>query len=524
MTLEQGKRRANLRKTSPDSDRRCGNGCIFFNEEFQQFCRVWNGRVSQNDTCTGYRESGNTRPFTFALPDDNQLTAAEKETYTSRPVDTNQETHRPTETMQNNARRAQEWVKEFDRGGTETGRRRAAQIVRGDPISFDEIVEMNAWFARHEVDKKAEGFRAGEEGFPSNGRIAWDLWGGDSGQSWSRRIVERERREMETEQAAFKASVSGMARRETINGTQYLVVPVTAVVEGVMNGDLFMGNVLEATAYDLNGRPLIIDHPTNNNGDAETANTPDNAQSVIGTIYNVVFADNRLKGEAWINVPLTQSVGGDALIILRRAESGESLEVSIGARLFTTSENSSFMGTPYQRRVEFIQYDHLAVLPNDVGACSIQDGCGINQFKEDKTLFEKFKQFMKTFNQKEEKEPMSDETQPETVDSGQDAILSAVNAMQEKMTSQLAAFQSQLDTITQRQEAADNARREQRLKTLSDSGVDVTAFSDATDEQIDALEALANKAEQSVNTFSLNGNSLYSRDDTGEGQFTLSEV
>lgn len=35
--------------------------------------------------------------------------------------------------------------------------------------------------------KKAEGFRQGEKGFPSNGRIAWDLWGGDVGRAWAKR-------------------------------------------------------------------------------------------------------------------------------------------------------------------------------------------------------------------------------------------------------------------------------------------------------------------------------------------------
>ena len=32
---------------------------------------------------------------------------------------------------------------------------------------------------------------SGEDGYPSNGRIAWALWGGDAGFSWSRRLVEQ---------------------------------------------------------------------------------------------------------------------------------------------------------------------------------------------------------------------------------------------------------------------------------------------------------------------------------------------
>jgi len=44
---------------------------------------------------------------------------------------------------------------------------------------------MVSYFARHEVDKQGEGFSPGEDGYPSAGRIAWALWGGDSGKSWA---------------------------------------------------------------------------------------------------------------------------------------------------------------------------------------------------------------------------------------------------------------------------------------------------------------------------------------------------
>ena len=45
---------------------------------------------------------------------------------------------------------------------------------------------MHSFFPRHEVDKRAEGFRQGEKGYPSAGRIAWALWGGDAGFSWAK--------------------------------------------------------------------------------------------------------------------------------------------------------------------------------------------------------------------------------------------------------------------------------------------------------------------------------------------------
>jgi HK97 family phage major capsid protein/HK97 family phage prohead protease len=96
----------------------------------------------------------------------------------------------PTDGMKEEAQRGIDWREEFDRGGTEVGARRARQILRGENISESEIKEMHSFFLRHEVNKQAEGFSPGEEGYPSAGRIAWALWGGDPGQRWARNIVE----------------------------------------------------------------------------------------------------------------------------------------------------------------------------------------------------------------------------------------------------------------------------------------------------------------------------------------------
>ena len=92
---------------------------------------------------------------------------------------------RPTEAMRTAAQRALDWKAEGFDGGTRVGLARANQIVNGEKLSEDTILRMYSFFSRHEVDKKAEGFNAGEEGFPSPGRVAWDLWGGDAGFRWS---------------------------------------------------------------------------------------------------------------------------------------------------------------------------------------------------------------------------------------------------------------------------------------------------------------------------------------------------
>lgn len=88
---------------------------------------------------------------------------------------------RVTNEMRVAARRALAWREEFGRGGTAVGVRRANQIINDGVLTPETWIRVYSFFSRHEVDKQAQGFYAGQEGYPSNGRIAWDLWGGDSG-------------------------------------------------------------------------------------------------------------------------------------------------------------------------------------------------------------------------------------------------------------------------------------------------------------------------------------------------------
>jgi HK97 family phage major capsid protein len=98
--------------------------------------------------------------------------------------------YEPTAEMKDEAQRGLDWRSEFGRGGTEVGIARARDIVNGKNLSEDTVKRMRSFFARHEVDKEAQGFRPGEDGYPSNGRIAWALWGGDAGKSWADDITE----------------------------------------------------------------------------------------------------------------------------------------------------------------------------------------------------------------------------------------------------------------------------------------------------------------------------------------------
>jgi HK97 family phage prohead protease len=97
----------------------------------------------------------------------------------------------PPAGVRKEAQKGLDWRSEFGRGGTAVGIARARDLSNGTNISPDTARRMKAYFDRHEVDKQGQGWSPGDDGFPSNGRIAWALWGSDPGYAWARKLVEQ---------------------------------------------------------------------------------------------------------------------------------------------------------------------------------------------------------------------------------------------------------------------------------------------------------------------------------------------
>lgn len=91
----------------------------------------------------------------------------------------------PTQAMVDEAQQGLDWRAEYNRGGTEIGVARARDIINRRNFTPETIRRTVSFFARHEIDKEGEGFTQDEDGYPSAGRIAWALWGGDAGRAWA---------------------------------------------------------------------------------------------------------------------------------------------------------------------------------------------------------------------------------------------------------------------------------------------------------------------------------------------------
>lgn len=181
------------------------------------------------------------------------------------------------------------------------------------------------------------------------------------------------------------ADLGGRVQRVTRKGREYLVVHATMINPGVLNGSMgalhYPPEVCSQNVSAWDGIPLTVYHPTH-----PTTNEPVSAKAHgvwtrqgIGRTRNSRF-DGKLRTTAWFDVQRTkdadQRLGTD---IYNRLVNGQPIELSTG--LFTSNvparPGETYNGRAYDQVVVGMKPDHLAILHDQVGACSIRDGCGV---------------------------------------------------------------------------------------------------------------------------------------------------
>jgi hypothetical protein len=189
---------------------------------------------------------------------------------------------------------------------------------------------------------------------------------------------------------------SAKTRRTTINGREYLVAPLSLIVPGVLNGSkgalYYPPEEISRDPGAWNGMPLVVYHPSRN-GEHVSGRDPEILESQgVGYVYRAaVNSDGKLAGEGWFDVEAVKKVDqsmaerksakGDPAYdaILPRLEAGLPIELSTG--LFTENEpaeaGANYNGKPYSFIARNYRPDHLAILPDQKGACSNDDGCGV---------------------------------------------------------------------------------------------------------------------------------------------------
>lgn len=168
------------------------------------------------------------------------------------------------------------------------------------------------------------------------------------------------------------------AREETLNGREYLAVPVTMMVEGVHQGShgalLHTAEELGKIPESWNGIPVTIGHPVVD-GKPVSANSPEILQVwAVGIVFNTTIKNTSLKSEAWFEKEKLKTLNEN---LYNRIVNGEIVEVSVG--VFSEDEivEGTWHNEQYVAVARNLRPDHLAILPNQTGACSVEDGCGL---------------------------------------------------------------------------------------------------------------------------------------------------
>jgi hypothetical protein len=164
-------------------------------------------------------------------------------------------------------------------------------------------------------------------------------------------------------------------RHETFNGQEYLVVPFVSLVEGVHNGSqgplYYSPEEIARPTHAWNSKPIIVCHPDEEEVTACSPRVLENQQ--VGTIFNSDF-DGRGKGEAWLD---EERFGQLAPVQLEAIYQGKAVEVSTGIFNDIDSQPGTWNNKRYDGVVRGILPDHLAILTDEVGACSVADGAGL---------------------------------------------------------------------------------------------------------------------------------------------------
>lgn len=188
----------------------------------------------------------------------------------------------------------------------------------------------------------------------------------------------------QTYQAITQNLANSPVRTDTLHGRKHLVAPLVMLTEGVHNGSngpLYYGpDEMGKFPQAWNMKPCVVYHPEANGSGVSACDKAVLETHAVGMLMNTQY-NGKLRAEAWLDEDRCRKVDER---VLEHLETNTVMEVSTG--LFTENEaapeGSTWGGKPYSEIARNFRPDHLALLPDKVGACSVADGAGLLQLNE----------------------------------------------------------------------------------------------------------------------------------------------
>ena len=169
------------------------------------------------------------------------------------------------------------------------------------------------------------------------------------------------------------------------DGSTYTIRDVVGAVDDiVMNSRLYPADQLKAAAATLEGRPAPAGHPKNSAGQAISAlNGEALASAWIGSyVRNARHEAGRTIADVVVNEAQARAHPDGAKLIERldaaiAGNNAEPIHVSTGLMMDPIIANGESRGKKYSSIVTNIRYDHLAILLNEQGAATPDQGVGM---------------------------------------------------------------------------------------------------------------------------------------------------
>lgn len=169
------------------------------------------------------------------------------------------------------------------------------------------------------------------------------------------------------------------------DGSTYTIRDVVGAVDDiVMNSRLYPSDQLKAAAATLEGKPAPAGHPKNSAGQAISAlNGEALASAWIGSyVRNARHEAGRTIADVVVNEAQARAHPDGAKLIERldaaiAGNNAEPIHVSTGLMMDPIIANGESRGKRYNSIVTNIRYDHLAILLNEQGAATPEQGVGM---------------------------------------------------------------------------------------------------------------------------------------------------
>lgn len=183
-------------------------------------------------------------------------------------------------------------------------------------------------------------------------------------------------------------------RTEVLFGREWTVVPVVAMVEGVRFGanqdspELGLAADFGKSPVQWNNRPVVLNHPQMDDVFVSANQSADVLNAYcFGLTMNAYVEDSKLKMEVWIDNDRVSDLGDEFQDIVDLIQADDNtVEVSVGFFCDVVDKKGKFKGQAYTGIWQNIVPDHLAILNKGVGACSVEDGCGIPRINKDRDM------------------------------------------------------------------------------------------------------------------------------------------